>query len=388
MLLVAVVASCSSSAAAPSTPRTYDEAQALLVDARCDRRVRCGEIGASERAACRADPDDAKAMGYGAAWFREQTDAIARGRLRFDPGAFAGCLAALRGPCSADPTCKLLVANVKPGGACTRWEECIDGHCSAQIGCTGRCIAHRKLGDTCGNDMLCDDATFCDNGRCVAKLASGARCRAWNSCRDGLQCLGAHTEREEPGAPEIDVPGACTPAGAIGAACKPGYTRECADGLACDFATKQCTARVAKGGACRSPYTCADGLACAGLEAMWDPNSGVWRVGTPGTCIAPLDLGGHCDVLANPFATGCPGTATCDAKTGTCVHAALAGNACEPNGGCRGNLYCSPAKICAPRLAFGAACTPPPEGGDDPCSLGRCDRKRRVCVPLQACDKP
>jgi len=400
LLVIALVAGCTSSAAAPGLPRTYDEAQAMLVEAQCDRKVRCGEIGASERAACLADPNDAKSMGYGAAWFREQADAIASGRLRFDPTKLADCLAAVRAPCSAEPsaTCKRLLApGVKPGGACTRWDECIDGHCSAQLGCTGHCVAHKHLGDKCsssGNDGLCGDDTFCDRGRyglgeavCKAKLATGAKCRAWDSCHEG-QCIGYMTVREEPGAPEEERLGTCTLPGAAGAACRTDYARDCAEGFACDWETKKCNARVAKGSACRSPESCADGLACAGLEAMWDPHTAVWRVGTPGTCIPTLDLGAHCDVLANAIATGCPRTSTCDAKSGTCVHESLAGNACHPNGGCRGNLYCEPKTLtCAPELPFGAACKPPAEGGDDPCSLGKCDPKRRVCVPLQACGK-
>jgi hypothetical protein len=263
------------------------------------------------------------------------------------------------------------------------------------MGCTGVCVAHKKRGEPCsahGNDGLCGHDDYCARppgpyaaaGVCKEKKSEGAECLEWNSCKAGLECLGFHTWRDEPEAPEEISPGHCTPPGIAGVECRPGRS-DCAPAFACDFATKKCAPRATAASACHSPESCGDGLACVGLEARWNAY-GQWSVDVPGTCAPFADVGSACDAKA--IETGCPRSTRCDAKSGTCVRAGHEGDACKPNGGCNSHLYCNwQTSTCAGRLQMGAACAPPPKGYeyDEQCFLGKCNPAERVCVPLSEC---
>ncbi|MGZ3454841.1 MAG: hypothetical protein ACXVEF_34885 [Polyangiales bacterium] len=362
--------------------KSPDDVYAAMATVRCDHAVRCGLIGASERAECEKGPPPKGTLTL--VWGDPRIDAIdmswKEGRARFDPSDVDRCIAAWqKATClgtewsttlsGCDPRAVAFRPSVGPGGSCRFWADCIDGHCSGQTACLGKCVAHKKIGQPCsstGDDGLCEDGSFCDAGTCVAQRDVGAACPAWNSCKAGLECVGGRPPTKMSPA----VIGHCAATPKKGEPCTNKFGMQyCGNGLACDFrkAPATCEPRANEGEGCGGPQGCADGLACTGFS---------WTKGI-GLCKRVLDVGSSCDPSGN--VTGCPQTAPCDPITSKCTPKFVFGAPCTPNGGCNSHLYCEPtSKKCVPRLAMGAACEAKPPGGDEPCYFGTCNGK--TCV--------
>ena len=387
VLGLAVAAGCRPSrpALAPSVAaspvvREYLAARKSMAAAACDWHVRCGIIAAGQRAECEKGPppDGEMTLVWGDPRLDWTIAALANGHLSFDGARAAVCIEALRASSCRQPRipwgkCGLTSPALPPGAKCSNWGECAGSDCSAQLGCQGRCVARLAKGAPCttsGNEGLCDEGESCniETMRCRPKLAVGATCEEWDSCADGLSCVGAMKLRDHPHAPEYKVPGHCRGPGRNGESCQP-FWNECADGFVCDAYRSSCVPTPATGGPCTSPGTCPDGESCVGLH-----DRGAAR------CAPFLDAGAACDPDA--LETGCPRSLRCDRKSRTCRSQGHRGDPCKPNGGCNAALYCDWKTLtCQPSLPEGAPCLPPPPGlqTDEMCFIGRCDFATRVC---------
>lgn len=327
----------------------------------CSQAIRCGSIGASERASCErrlAAAIDAPGGAY------SRSAAVAAGRLRFDGESAAACLRHIeRGRCGLDGgnrnefvACQRVFRPLVENGACQSGGECrslvCEGSGQGRSGCPGVCAASTRCNYlTCGNEEFCDPQTQ----QCMPRRGSGGRCdtpAAHDFCQPGLVC----------------IDNTCRPPNPAGAACL--GQEQCAAGLFCDPATLQCRERLADGGACATQAFCRDGLVC--IATSTTPDSGV--------CKTVLDFPSACDPALSTGA--CPIHAYCDPTSRTCVERTQTGGSCasEP---CSGFLYCDEAtQTCQARLAVGAACTPPTSSDPtrNPCEGGRCDATTRRCA--------
>src|SRR6478752_6643167 len=131
-------------------PQSYEEFRTQLSKVSCDRAVRCGMVGASDREHCPAMDLIAPA---------EEVDvAVKRGRLRFFSSGAQDCLDAVNGaPCDdgalgfrmAMRCHHVIEPAVPPGGTCYRG-ECEGGECQeSRPGCEGVCIGFAEPGMTC-----------------------------------------------------------------------------------------------------------------------------------------------------------------------------------------------------------------------------------------------
>ncbi len=396
--------------AAVGNARSPAEVNRLLTSALCDRAVRCGSIGASQRAECLKGADKSRlTLVWGNAPKLGTLDLVADGRMRFDASKTKNCVAAwlaesCHGPstlpdlCYRTPAPVWLGPTVPPGGACSRWGECIDGICSAQPGCQGTCQARSKTAGPCGANQVCLDQDVCDEGKCRPRARLGEECRGDGQfCEEGLFCEGWLPENEsiEWGYPEQK--GHCARPKPAGEKCFTLSSRDiCDPRLFCDWGDRSptCRRRLPLGSECRWLYACADGLACVGLKLGGRSSTGANRIGVTasGRCEAMKDLGDACD--PDTAVSGCPASMLCDPKSKSCLSHGHQGDACtsswcppdstdcEPNG-CFGGLYCEPkTHTCQPEHLPGESCVPEVRGKDDsPCFLADCDPKTRTCVP-------
>lgn len=379
----------------------------------CARALRCGTIGRSQLAECRKGPGSRLTLVWGYGEKLGIPALVEQGRLRVVPGAEQACLEFLaRAPCRLDPATAprgcdgapgfaLLAPGVAPGGTCTRWDECIGGYCSAQVGCEGVCVAMAPLGAACGSEQLCEPGTFCWEGVCRARAGVGAECGGhWQWCEDGLMCEGYQRAVDDGHERRPAVNGRCSAGKREGEGCVPPPTssREvCGAGLYCDWGADAPVCRVpaAAGEACGTQDGCAEGLACAGLElGGYHPAGQRFAVRRRGRCTPTLDAGDTCDPRA--FVSGCPAAMVCDEQARVCRSTGHAGDPCvsswvtQPHApdrplrtdGCFGGHYCEVAtRTCQPQLGRGQRCAPQEFGvADEPCFLGRCDASTRRCV--------
>jgi hypothetical protein len=288
---------------------------------------------------------------------------------------------------------------VAAGGRCKRWDECIDGFCSARVTeCDGLCVAFLPAGAACGTEQLCGRDDFCDEGTCRPRIGEGGECLGhWQACRDGLFCEGFIPESEDPEFWHPAVPGKCVPPKGLGEPCATDRSDDiCRADLFCDWGAEPpaCRARLARDAECRWLDACADDLACVGLK-LGGTNPFGRRLGTVagGRCLPILDAGSACDPEA--FVTGCPGSMLCDRTTRVCRSTGHEGDPCTsswcppdlPPGepcereGCFGTLYCDPQSLtCRQQAALGDRCRPRRDGEDEPCFMSECDPRRRRCV--------
>jgi hypothetical protein len=378
----------------------------------CARAVRCGTIGRSQLEECRKGPDASRltlVWGYDAALGIPVL--VAQGRLKPIAGADAACLEFLAtAPCRyertmAPPGCDAdggapLTANVAPGGKCTRWEECVDGFCTAQVGCEGVCKARARRGEACGDDRICDEHTYCERGTCKARADVGAECGGhWQWCRDGLVCDGYSPPVENEHHSSPGTKGRCSVGRGEGEACVPQRRSDelCAPGLVCDWGVDKpvCRRPLAAGDECGWADACGDGLVCAGLVlGGLHPSGQVFAARRRGRCAPVLDAGDACD--PQTYVSGCPGSMLCDERTRVCRSRGHAGDPCvsswitKPtpsdaplrNDGCFSGHYCEVAtRTCKRQLGRGERCVPQKSGvEDEPCFLGECDARTRRCV--------
>lgn len=365
---------------------------ALAAPLRCDRAVRCGEIGASERERClREAPRNRVLLGV--------ERGLQNRRYRFDPALAAACLRLLaEAPCAVDhevmPEGCLagvvpagLVPAVPSGGKCERWEECIDGHCSGQLGCPGECRAHTlAAGGPCDDHTLCGPDLYCDRDVCRPRGDLGAACSDhWQACRPGLVCQGYVAPSREPHAYRREQLGVCEARRRDGRPCRRvSLGHDCAPDHFCDFgaAAPTCRARLPAGAACTWQDACADGLRCDGLRlAATSSDAGEPALAAAGVCRPVADAGATCDPAAAE--TRCPLGMHC-ADDGRCRPRGDTGAACRERNDCGPYHHCDPAAhTCQPDLALGEPCRPGRGGGPGdpgPCFLATCDPAARRCV--------
>jgi hypothetical protein len=379
----------------PAAPRDPAEYFARADPERCDRAVRCGEIGASERERCLREAPRARVL-------LGVERGLQAGRYRFDPQLAATCLKLLaEAACAVDhaviPSGCLggavpagLAPAVPPGGACERGEECVDGRCTGGLGCPGVCRAHTlAAGGPCDSDTLCGHDLYCDRDVCRPRGDMGAACDGhWQACRPGLVCQGYVALDRRPHAFRRQQLGVCEARGDRGRPCRQlGLDHDCAPAFPCDFsgAAPTCRARRSSGAACTWLDTCADGLRCDGLRlARPAVGSDVPSLAAPGVCRRVGDVDTACDPAAAE--TRCPDSMSCS-EAGTCRPRGDTGAPCRERNDCGPYHHCA-LGTCRPDLAPGEPCSPGPGAGPGlpgPCFAGTCDPAARRC--LGACDR-
>jgi hypothetical protein len=365
-----------------AAPATLAEFAAQLKSAICARLVRCGAFDATGQATCEAHLD-ANAI---VQTLQSQANQV----LAYDPAGGKACLDAF-----AQATCdkaasyclsgqqryevagngmipvsdavkvdtgfaglacaRVLVPTVIAGGPCGGGSSCIAGLCKAtgpgpfaQDVCSP---LYGPQGTACTpgspSAAICECApTGGGNGICVFGPRAGdacgypeGTCEAYSSCLAG---------------------GLCAPPGGPGDACSSGrlYVVDCKPGLYC-APSGTCSARLAEGAPCTTPFACQDGLLCVGLDLRVapkdptqypDPVDGPWTVVAPGTCARPLSAGQACTPPGDPmgsYGIGADGCAffesVCDPMAKQCAAYLLSGAPCS--GGYPG---CGPFSSCNP----------------------------------------
>lgn len=386
------------SPAAPPLPRSLEEFEAEAAPLRCARAIRCGELGASHLARCLADDGSRRRVLLGVA------RGLQAGRYRFDPEIARACLRVLaEAPCHVDyettpPGCLAgavpagLLPAVAPGGACERWEECVDGICSGEVGCPGTCRPRTPdVGGPCDPNTLCSEHLYCDDGKCVARGDVGATCDGhWQACRPGLVCQGWRPAVDSHHDYRPAQPGTCERRRGLGEPCRRvSLGDDCAAELFCDFgaAAPVCRDRLSEGTACTWLDACADGLRCDGVrlgEHAAANGSGMRALDRPGVCRRVADRGDPCDAAAAQ--TTCPADGRCE--NGTCRPRGDTGEPCRERNDCGPYHFCEPRRReCRPQGAPGERCTPGVKGLDGPCFLSECDPTTRRCVAQCRRDK-
>lgn len=263
--VVATVTLGLAACANPTLP--FDDLEAALDEARCERLARCG--GFPDADAC-------------AAFFRTRPDrdlkaAVSANITRYDAELGRLCVDALAAqPC--DTTAR--AARVPPqactymlrgkraeGAACEFDAECESRACTPTATCTpgmccpGTCDAFGARGDEgepCANTGDCAvDLSCSTEGVCVALAAEGDACFVDAQCDYGLACK------------TTTFPGECVVAAATGEACPEGRCAElgarCVDG----------TCRLAAlGTSCTDASQCTEFADCVGNTCTAFPTTG------------------------------------------------------------------------------------------------------------------
>ena len=395
--------------AAVGRAKSPDDVNRLLTKQICDRAVRCGTIGESQRPECLKGLGRSRLTLVWGTTSKLSWDVLDHGRVRFDASRSKACVSAwlsasCYGPwslpegCSRVPAPVWLEPTVAPGGTCSRFDECVDGFCSSTAaGCDGRCIARSPTGGECGPNQVCQESDFCEDGRCRPRAKLGEECGGhYLYCEDGLFCEGYLPENEsvEYGYPEQK--GHCSRPKPEGSECFTLRSDEiCDPRLFCDWGARspKCRRRLSKDSECRWLDACAEGLVCRGLVLEGRSPTGANRIGVSvaGRCEPILDLGSTCDPAAT--VTGCPQSMICQRESRTCRSKGHPGDPCDsawcaPNtvechpNSCFASLYCDPkSHTCQPQHAEGESCVPRVLGRDDnPCFLSDCDEKSRRCA--------
>lgn len=398
-------------AATPPPIASLEEYRRQALPVACARELRCGNLGASELAACLADDGTRRPDPVLGSWKELGLDELfASGAFAWDGEGAAVCLAFwAAAPCRFDlqampDGCRAywppLRPATAPGKPCSRWDQCTGGFCPSQAGCDAHCVAYSAAGGSCGSDTLCGPDDFCDRGTCVPRRGEGEECPGhWQACRDGLWCRGYVPENEDPEWRRPPVPGTCARPLEAGEPCANDDHSDdhCRFDLFCDWGMREpeCRERLGAGASCRWLDACGDGLACHGLKLGGrHPAGRRFDVLEGGTCLPFLDTGGACDPEAD--VTGCPGSMGCDPATRTCRSTGSEGDPCEsswiPEGtpndrpnrrrACRSGLYCAvETRVCRRQLAVGERCEPRRENEDETCFVSSCDARTRRCRP-------
>ncbi len=314
-------------------PASFTDFRDQLVARWCDRAVRCGLIGASERASC-VLPAATPALMMSALDIQGSIDA---GRVRWNSDSAQDCLDTLSGstcdPGALDLRLALhchgyVTALVPPRGACYGPGECGGGVCTLGASCPGSCQVYPAVGAPCTPGDCDPSVEYCgapDGGtpKCALQKHSGDDCGGDGECSFGLLCIAAkcsaptRTGRNQPCGAGLPI---------------------CDDGLFCN-AAGTCAPLQGSNQPCE-PNGCAMGYVCLG-----------------GACQGWLDAGKSCAAGASP--TGCPASQTCTA--GACVANALLvglhGN-CANGGTCAAGLQCAkPRSTCEFPVGLGGGCT-------------------------------
>lgn len=297
-----------------------------IIDALCERQVRCGAY--TSVAECKANAS------INTEEFERSVEA---GRTRYDEDKAADCLEAL-GDASCDSTAQnvrvqpqacrdAFRGTVADGGVCYNDEECLSENCTVpdcgMACCAGTCDMTRAevaIGGTCnGTTGPCASGSFCDSATstCTALKAAGGTCTSNSQCSYGLYCNEA-------------TPPVCADAPNRGGACPDGY---CADiGDRCDGTSMTCVALGKVGDPCSE-----------GFAGLFD-------------CQQPL---------------------TCNQTTLQCANPPNAGEACVFF--CSSGNFCNANDICEAQKPNGQACM-----GDDECQSSFCDANN-LCAAEPVC---
>jgi len=295
-----VVAAACGDDVIPAPPVPLEELGAGAREAVCDWAVRCRHV--PDQATCERllDPKEYDV--------RRALDAVAAGRLEYDPVLGGACVAANReqscqAPEWSSSACRNMFRGVvAEGGVCTSRFEC-QGHgdcepreCSAQC-CLGTCGPAMPLfepdlrlpGDSCTSHFECEPGTYCEENRRCTPLPTEEGQRCLFGCALGdLYCdLDALVCRRYAGAGE-----ACDRAGI---AAPP-----------CDAAWSYC-----RGGICvprPGPDEPCDGEEAVCIATTFCADGQCRARGTEG---AGCSDGSECDVACDTEAGQCVGYQTC-----------------------------------------------------------------------------
>ena len=322
---------------------------------------------------------------------------IAAGRLELNPDAVPACLAALRAAdceeivssaggnantvvlsdLDAIGACALVfVGRVPVGGACSPGaskvfaQECAQGYCHAEQTCPGRCLAYRKLGESCDANMgRCESGLFC-RGSCQLKAQRGQVCQAEAQCADGLTC----------------VESVCDQPQGLGGSCR--NDNNCIDGLICVDQT--CREPLPVDARCFGSHQCASGLCIqlrcmatelpvgAACSASVSCKSGYCR---EQACVPTAGLGEACQVGQAPWCRAPAGSALF-CRNGTCAAPAAVGESCEEDYHCANGRLCLDAR-CVEHAPIGGRCRRRTDCGDGAdCVAEQGQEDRFVCRPL------
>lgn len=280
----------------PVEPVPLSDLSARLQDAICRWAVRCRHV--PDAVTCRRllDPKEYDT--------RRARDAVAAGRLLYDPDAAGRCVAdtasahCLASPFSADACAAMWTGAVPPGGACTSAFECAGGApcerrvCDAQC-CAGTCgaappppeppPAPAALGEPCSGHDDCGVGAYCDLSRRCAAMpdAPGEPCLIGCAVGDlycdvvALECR-RYAGRGEPCDPDGRTAPPCDPAWAYcdgvcrdrpaaGQPCDP-RERRCVASAWCDGDPGVCRARGGAGAPCERSDQCT--VACDGAHCV------------------------------------------------------------------------------------------------------------------------
>lgn len=286
-------------------PISVDDYDSELVQARCERLVRCGVF--AEQATCETnqvvlvDINRQPAIDQGLVHY----DGAAAKRC-FDKIAEQTCDASIEEGRNPPDDCKhIFNGTVEDGAACGSDAECASSRCELDrttcmsgTCCAGTCASSTKaeVGSACAVDDDCTAGAFCEanSHTCQQQGAANANCIDDNECQFGLACA------------TVTFPGFCTPVNLIGGACP---FERCAEiGATCDVGSHTCLPIGLLGAGCQDE--------------------------------------GDCTVFEN-----------CDLTSHQCVALPTLGQACS--GSCEGDLFCD-------SLNDSTCKTPKPNG--EPCN--------------------
>jgi hypothetical protein len=299
---------------------SIDDLGPTLVDALCQRQVRCGVYATVE--ACKADVR---------IQIEEIQASVEAGRTKYDEGKAEDCIDGL-GSASCDASSEdsretpqacddTFQGTVADGGACFNDEECLSEECDipdcGMACCTGACaptVAEVAVGGACGSTTgPCARGSFCDGTTmvCTALLGAGGACTGNSQCGYGMYCA------------EV---GGCTDAPNHGEACPDGLCAEIGD--RCDPTSMNCVSLSKRGEPCQT-----------GFAGLFD-------------CQQPL---------------------TCNQTTLVCEDPPTAGQACLFF--CAAGNFCNDSDVCEATKANGAACL-----SDSECQSSFCDANDTCAV--------
>lgn len=367
--------------------------------AQCEWKVRCGELGVSEKFDCQAAAR-VYLQRYPSPYSLEDAARIGRADLNFTKAQ--ECVKAwLTGGCTPDQkkyaitSCarySVLSGRQQQGTVCQSNTDCISGYCMARgkpipaIGCNGNCTPWLVTRSQCDpKESLCQDVDFChpDLKTCEPRREPGQLCRFDSYCKDGLLC-----QISSMGTPQ--EPGQCALRGKVGDSCDryklaDEIEKECQDfpycddlrqttcelGLYCDLESRKCMKRLPAGSQCRQRASCADGLSCLGLKGD------MTQLLQPGWCVLYSDWGQACGIKV---AMKCPLWLDCDPQREQCLYVGVIGAKCgkPENFPCRPELYCDGvAQHCMPTKPYQSTCSV--QTFADPCEFGACNPQTNTC---------
>jgi hypothetical protein len=331
----------------PPAPVPPGELPARFAQAICDSLLDCVGQAKLRELTEREDCTTRVAAELAATEFHPMEDAIASGRVLYDPSELRACLDGVRelgcevlSDTFPQPCDDVLGGNVELGGECAISAECQGtAFCAgaASGSCPSVCTELLARGAECSAHNECGDGLMCMAGSCDVPSRDGEPCGgdSGKACALGFNCMGST---------DVDV-GECTDnasvqVGGEGDACEPGGAL-CVEGLSCVFdgvAGFHCESYVGAGADC--------------------------HLGLPGQC--PVDE--YCDA-ASVMEQG-----TCRTLPGDGASCVL-GDVCAPGSVC---VLEAEQPVCRPIRDNGGAC-----GADQACRSANClDGK---CEPPPTC---